>query len=101
MKALSIATALARSSEPRLTQQTSMAANVWALSSGKNSLTVHAVIDDDAEEQAVLRRVTDLLAGRFSIRNVTVQVEVVACAMGESRGGAHFASDGHGRGHEH
>lgn len=62
--------------------------HIWALSSGKNSLTVHVVLAEGADEQAVLRETTELLASRFSIRHVTVQVEAAACDMKHAHGGA-------------
>ena len=55
--------------------------HVWALTSGRNSLTVHLVVEQGATEQAVLSRATDLLASRFSIRHVTIQVEATACGV--------------------
>ncbi len=69
--------------------------HVWALTSGKNSLTVHLVLTDGGEEQTVLGTATEMLATRFSIRHATVQVEAAACDMKDTHGGAHF------RGHEH
>ena len=62
--------------------------HIWALSSGKNSLTVHVVLAEGADEQAVLRETTELLASRFSIRHVSVQVEATACDMKHVHGGA-------------
>ena len=70
--------------------------HIWALSSGRNSLTAHAVLAEGGDEQAVLRQVTELLASRFSIRHVTVQIEAVACDMKQMHGGAHFRGDSHG-----
>lgn len=69
--------------------------HVWALTSGKNSLTVHLVPAKDADEQTVLRATTEMLASRFSIRHATVQVEAAACDMKDAHGGAHFRSDEH------
>lgn len=69
--------------------------HVWALSSGKNSLTVHAVLAEGGDEQTVLRQATDLLASRFSIRHVTVQIEAAACDMKHAHGGAHFPGEPH------
>ena len=69
--------------------------HIWALSSGKNSLTVHVVLAEGADEQAVLRETTELLGSRFSIRHVTVQVEAAACDMKHVHGGAHFRGDLH------
>ena len=69
--------------------------HVWALSSGKNSLTAHLVLSDATSEQEVLRQATGMLAMRFSIRHVTLQVEAAACDMTHMHGGAHFPADSH------
>ena len=69
--------------------------HVWALSSGKNSLTAHLVLSEATSEQEVLRQATDTLATRFSIRHVTLQVEASACDMKHVHGGAHFPGDSH------
>lgn len=72
--------------------------HVWALTSGKNSLTVHAVLAEGADEQTVLAAVTKTLAERFSMRHVTVQIEAAACDMKELHGGRHFPGDSHDHG---
>jgi len=72
--------------------------HIWALSSGKNSLTVHAVLAAGGDEQTVLRQATELLASRFSIRHVTVQIEAAACDMKDGHGGLHFPADPHRHG---
>jgi len=69
--------------------------HVWALTSGKNSLSVHVVLAEGAEEQSVLAAVTKTLAERFSMRHVTVQIEAAACDMKDLHGGRHFPSDSH------
>ena len=71
--------------------------HVWALTSGKNSLTVHVVLRDGAVEQDVLQATTEVLASRFALRHVTVQIEAAACEMKDTNGEAHFGG-GH---HEH
>ncbi len=53
--------------------------HVWALTSGKNSLTVHAVIDPGAEEQQVLQAAARMLEQRFKLMHTTIQVEAAAC----------------------
>jgi len=68
--------------------------HVWALTSGKNSLTVHLVLAEAGEEQAVLQATTDMLASRFSIRHVTVQVEAAACDMKDAHGDSHLPGAG-------
>lgn len=67
--------------------------HVWALTSGKNSLTVHLVLDADGEAQQVLVNARHLLAHSFSIHHTTVQIEVDPCIHGEGEG-SHFP-DGH------
>ncbi len=72
--------------------------HVWALTSGKNSLTVHVVPAAGADEQTVLAAVTKTLAERFSMRHVTVQIETAACDMKELHGGRHSPGDSHDHG---
>lgn len=72
--------------------------HVWALTSGKNSLTVHVVPAAGADEQTVLAAVTKTLAGRFSMHHVTVQIETAACDMKELHGGRHSPGDSHDHG---
>ena len=60
--------------------------HVWALTSGRYSLTVHLVVEQGAKEQAILSHTTELLASRFSIRHVTIQVEAAACAVQDMHG---------------
>ena len=69
--------------------------HVWALSSGKNSLTAHLVLSEATREQEVLRQATDMLAMRFSIRHVTLQVEAAACNIKHAHGEAHFSGGTH------
>lgn len=54
--------------------------HVWSLTSGKNSLTAHLVIEQEAtSEQDALKRATRMLDERFHIVHTTLQVEVVGC----------------------
>lgn len=74
--------------------------HVWALTSGKNSLTVHLVVAEGGREQAVLASARRALAAQFSIHHTTVQVEVDPCAHGHD-GHGHFP-DRHDHGdHDH
>ena len=68
--------------------------HVWALTSGKNSLTVHAVLDPGAEEQQVLRAAAQMLEERFQLTHTTIQVEAAACEQ-------EFAHQTHARFHRH
>jgi cobalt-zinc-cadmium efflux system protein len=54
--------------------------HVWALSSGRNSLSAHIVIDPDRDEQSVLAALNTLLAERFRLHHTTVQIERETCA---------------------
>ena len=69
--------------------------HVWALTSGKNSLTVHLVLDAGGDEQRVLGAATEMLAARFSIHHTTLQIEAAACDMKDTHGGSHFPGDTH------
>jgi len=54
--------------------------HVWALSSGKVSLTVHLVNDPEVDaERAILPEVRRRLAARFGITHITVQCELEPC----------------------
>jgi len=54
--------------------------HVWALTSGRNSLTAHLVIDpSQAGEQAVLQAATSILRDRFAITHTTMQIETEDC----------------------
>lgn len=69
--------------------------HVWALTSGKNSLTVHLVLDAAGDEQSVLGDATQMLAKRFSIHHTTLQIEAASCDMKDAHGGPHFPGDTH------
>lgn len=59
--------------------------HVWALTSGKVSLTVHLVNDPAANpETDILPKARELLAERFGIRHVTIQVELTPCEQAEA-----------------
>jgi cobalt-zinc-cadmium efflux system protein len=64
--------------------------HVWALTSGKNSLTVHLVLADGGKEQSVLQAVTEMLEHQFGIRHVTVQIEAAACEIQYAGSAVHF-----------
>ena len=53
--------------------------HVWALTSGKNSLTAHVVHAQGAEAGALIGRLKDVLADRFRVHHTTLQVERPAC----------------------
>lgn len=53
--------------------------HVWALTSGKNSLTAHVVRAEGAEAMAMIGRLQEVLADRFSVHHTTLQIERPAC----------------------
>jgi cobalt-zinc-cadmium efflux system protein len=73
--------------------------HVWALTSGKNSLTVHLVLAAEGEEQAVLAGARRVLTEKFSIHHTTVQIEADPCTDAEPRH-SHFPERPHGH-HPH
>jgi len=55
--------------------------HIWALTSGKASLTAHVVHDGAASpEAALLPALQALLAERFDLHHTTLQCESVPCA---------------------
>lgn len=54
--------------------------HVWALTSGKNSLTVHVVHAAHALPATVIAQIQALVADRFKVFHTTIQCELVACA---------------------
>ena len=71
--------------------------HVWALSSGRNSLSVHLEIVEGQDSQAVLRDAARMLGEKFSIQHTTIQVEDAACAVKDMHRPAD-AHDGHTHG---
>ena len=57
--------------------------HVWALTSGKNSLTAHVVHDEGVETAALIKRLKEVLADRFRIFHTTLQLERTACEHGD------------------
>lgn len=49
--------------------------HVWSLTSGMNALSVHTVLENDNEHDAVMMRVHDFVTKNFKISHVTVQTE--------------------------
>lgn len=54
--------------------------HVWALTSGKSSLTAHVVHAPGADPQALLEPLKEVLAKRFAVFHTTLQLEVKPCA---------------------
>jgi cobalt-zinc-cadmium efflux system protein len=54
--------------------------HLWALTSGKNVLSVHLVANlEEDDEQSILGRVTHLISDEYHIDHITVQVEAADC----------------------
>jgi cobalt-zinc-cadmium efflux system protein len=49
--------------------------HVWTLTTGRYALSAHAVIDANAGGDAILAHMRDLLARRFDVHHVTIQLE--------------------------
>ncbi|WP_247889960.1 cation diffusion facilitator family transporter [Azospirillum brasilense] len=54
--------------------------HVWSLNTERLLLTLHAVVEDGADRNRVLRDVNRVLEERFGIRHATVQLEHGGCA---------------------
>jgi len=68
--------------------------HVWALTSGKNSLTVHLVVRAGAAGEQVLGAAAKMLEERFRLTHTTIQVEAAPCEQEL----AHEADPRRGRG---
>jgi len=49
--------------------------HVWTITSGMDSLSAHVVVAEGRSAPALLREIQDLLASRFGIHHVTIQIE--------------------------
>jgi len=49
--------------------------HVWTITSGMDSLSAHVVIEDGRPAAALLKEIRGLLASRFGIHHVTIQIE--------------------------
>jgi cobalt-zinc-cadmium efflux system protein len=58
--------------------------HVWALTSGMNAMSCHAVLADGAAHDAVLERVRNVVEKDFKIAHSTVQIETAAQAAHET-----------------
>lgn len=70
--------------------------HIWALTSGKNSLTAHVVHAEGVETMALVKRLQEVLADRFRVHHTTLQVERPACE--HAADGCNFVDK---RTHEH
>jgi cobalt-zinc-cadmium efflux system protein len=53
--------------------------HVWTITSGREALSAHLVVEEASPRGGTLEQVRDTLAGRFGIRHVTVQLEHHEC----------------------
>lgn len=58
--------------------------HVWTLTSGVNAMSVHAVLENDNEHDAVLTRVHEHCTKEFKISHITVQTECAGFATHET-----------------
>lgn len=58
--------------------------HVWSLTSGVNAMSVHAVLIDDNQHDAVMKRVHEFVTENFKISHVTVQTECQGYAEHET-----------------
>lgn len=60
--------------------------HVWNLGSDSRALSCHVLIEDmpPSESDSILRRINEVLCGRFAIRHTTIQFEHVKCALAET-----------------
>ncbi|RCS29988.1 cation transporter [Rhodanobacter denitrificans] len=65
--------------------------HVWQLASGSRMATLHAELDEHADGASALQAINRLLAERFGIQHVTVQIDPGKCldASGDCTGHAH------------
>ena len=49
--------------------------HVWTLTTGRHALAAHVVVDAGADGDAVLEAMRGLLAERFAVHHVTIQLE--------------------------
>lgn len=65
--------------------------HVWALSSGKTSLTAHVVVAPDVSYGTLDTKLREVLAARFSVRHTTLQIEATRCD--QAGGECDFSAD--------
>jgi cobalt-zinc-cadmium efflux system protein len=72
--------------------------HVWALTSGKNSLTAHIVHGEGIDNAGLIERLKEVLADQSRIHHTTLQLERYACE--HSADGCNFVDKRHAT-HEH
>ena len=65
--------------------------HVWALTSGKSSLTAHVVYGPGVPPESLLRPLQEVLAERFQVFHTTLQMEAKACEHTED--GCNFVKE--------
>jgi cobalt-zinc-cadmium efflux system protein len=58
--------------------------HVWSLTSGVNAMSVHTVLTNDDQHDAVMKRIHDFVTKNFKISHVTVQTECEGYAEHET-----------------
>jgi cobalt-zinc-cadmium efflux system protein len=66
--------------------------HIWALTSGKNSLTAHVVQTGEIPPAEVIASIQSVLADRFSVVHTTLQLETSPCEQANE--GCHFMERG-------
>ena len=82
------------SAQPRSAALSFADLHVWALTSGRNSLTVHLVLDTNTAQEPVRRDAARMLQDRFRLTHTTIQVELQTCEQA-------FACGPHAGEHHH
>lgn len=59
--------------------------HVWAISSGKTSLTVHVVHAPKIDPSVVIEAMRTLLKAKFGITHVTIQCELIPCDQADEK----------------
>ncbi|WP_044436642.1 cation diffusion facilitator family transporter [Skermanella aerolata] len=59
--------------------------HAWSLTNERQMVTLHAVIDESADQNGTVVAINNVLHARFGIDHVTVQVERGVCAYGSDR----------------
>mgnify|MGYP002399095260 CR=1 FL=1 len=61
--------------------------HIWTITSGRDSLSCHMLIDDGADSQSILQQAVDRIEQKFQIQHTTIQVETSRLRHSEMCGG--------------
>lgn len=61
--------------------------HIWTITSGRDSLSCHMLIDDGADSQSILQQAVDRIEQKFQIQHTTIQVETSRLRHPEMCGG--------------